>query len=815
MTTRPTREATNASRRGTLPRGHNPSRLTDAQPRSRVPELATPVIARTDLWPASLRSHEQLIAAMGELDGHRDAKERARRRLALGLLLDWLGGFAGDSWQQRWLASGADAAGRDWPNLVTFRGVNKAYRVTQMTGATSRLILLDAIRPSYSWLFATIAGTLYERFRDIRDPAGFAALDAECARTTPRFTPTDQRSAYVQLSRILVHTGGRLADITVDDCIEASRAQQQYHHKNQTHWYPLLRQAGILPETSPPSMKAVTRRGQLSIVELVDAQHVECRPVRDLFVDYLAERAPGLDYSSIVALVSKLVRLFWRDLEIHEPGIDSLNLPVEVARRWKQRLSVVRRAGDPVGRPREDVNANLMAVRAFYADLNHWALEDPARWAAWVAPSPVTSRDLAGMGKQRQRSIARRHQRTRELSSVLPQLVARAETQRRAATALLAAATRAETGELFESGGETMRRLPPSRDSGRPGVIFGQPAAPNASRVNVTLLEDYAFWAWASIEVLRHTAMRIREMLELTHRSFVAYTLPGTDEVIPLLQVTPSKTDRERLLVVSPELSEALAAIIARVRGGSDHIPLVSRYEGAERIHSPALPFLFQRPRGALQQPINGMFIKQVLDRVVTLDLIPAGDGSPLRFTPHDFRRIFATDAAAAGLPVHILAKILGHESIATTQVYVAIYDQEVIEHHRGFIARRRSLRPSAEYREPTDAEWDDFIGHFAQRKVELGTCGRAYGTRCQHEHACVRCPMLRPDPAQHDRLVEIIANLHERLTEAHERGWHGEIQGLQVSLEGAEQKLAAMRRSTRPPLPIQLGLPGASGPRA
>ena len=54
-----------------------------------------------------------------------------------------------------------------------------------------------------------------------------------------------------------------------------------------------------------------------------------------------------------------------------------------------------------------------------------------------------------------------------------------------------------------------------------------------------------------------------------------------------------------------------------------------------------------------------------------------------------------------------------------------AIYDQEVIEHHRGFIARRRSLRPSAEYREPTDAEWDDFIGHFAQRKVELLGRGR------------------------------------------------------------------------------------------
>ncbi|MGI8665137.1 MAG: tyrosine-type recombinase/integrase, partial [Jatrophihabitans sp.] len=544
---------------------------------------------------------------MGELDGHRDVKERARRRLALRLLLDWMGGFAGDSWQQRWLASGADAAGRDWPSLVSFRGVNKAYRVTQMTGASSRLILMDAIRPSYAWLFATIAGTLYERFREVRDPAGFTALDVECARTTPRFTPTDQRSAYVQLSRILIHTGGRLADITLDDCVEASRAQQQYQHKNHTHWYPLLRQAGILPETSPPSMLAATRRGQLSIAELVDAQHVACGPIRDLFIDYLSERAPGLDYSSIVALVSKLIRLFWRDLEIHEPGIDSLNLPVEVARRWKQRLSVVGH-GKGAGRHREDLQANLMAVRAFYADLTHWALEDPGRWAAWVAPSPVTSRDLAGMGKQRQRSVARRHQRVRELSPVLPQLVTRAETQRRGAIALLDAATSAEAGELFESDGVRMRRLPLARD-GRPGVIFGQPLDPQAPRVNITLLEDYAFWAWASIEVLRHTAMRIREMLELTHRSFVAYTLPGTDEVIPLLQVAPSKTDRERLLVVSPELSEALASIIARVRGGTDHIPLVSRYDGAERLHSPALPFLYQRPQGARQQPISTMFI--------------------------------------------------------------------------------------------------------------------------------------------------------------------------------------------------------------
>ncbi|MEU1550640.1 hypothetical protein [Nocardia sp. NPDC005745] len=68
---------------------------------------------------------------------------------------------------------------------------------------------------------------------------------------------------------------------------------------------------------------------------------------------------------------------------------------------------------------------------------------------------------------------------------------------------------------------------------------------------------------------------------------------------------------------------------------------------------------------------------------------------------------------------------------------YKAVYPQEAINGHRAFIARRRTLCPSEEYRAPTDAEWDEFLGHFERRKVALGECGRAYGTSCQHEHSC------------------------------------------------------------------------------
>ena len=40
-------------------------------------------------------------------------------------------------------------------------------------------------------------------------------------------------------------------------------------------------------------------------------------------------------------------------------------------------------------------------------------------------------------------------------------------------------------------------------------------------------------------------------MLELSHHSITEYRLPSTGELVPLLQIAPSKTDTERLLSFS------------------------------------------------------------------------------------------------------------------------------------------------------------------------------------------------------------------------------------------------------------------------
>ena len=87
-------------------------------------------------------------------------------------------------------------------------------------------------------------------------------------------------------------------------------------------------------------------------------------------------------------------------------------------------------------------------------------------------------------------------------------------------------------------------------------------------RRDLTFEEHRGFWTWAMVEVLRHTGIRIEELTELSHHSLIQYRLPATGELIPLLQITPSKTDAERLLVISPELADVLSTIVARIRGG-------------------------------------------------------------------------------------------------------------------------------------------------------------------------------------------------------------------------------------------------------
>ncbi|NMO56076.1 site-specific integrase [Actinoplanes sp. TBRC 11911] len=569
---------------------------------------------------------------------------------------------------------------------------------------------------------------------------------------------------------------------------------------------------GVFGPNAAATLRELRTAGQLTPDELIDRYGLTCRPIRNLLVDYLRERQPALDYTSLDSLANMLGRLFWADLERHHPGIDSLHLDPQVAAAWKQRLRTITRTtraedgrATKIEAERISYRACLTPVRAFYLDLAHWAVEDPARWAQWVAPCPIGSEE-SNQKKEIRRRKSRMDARTRERLPVLPILARSVEHYRRDAAALLDAARQTSPGESFTAAGQTLTRITPAR-SASTKVWAVDPAT--GRRRDLVREEEYAFWAFAAVEVLRATGIRIEELTELSHHSLVQYRLPTTGELVPLLQIAPSKTDIERLLVVSPELADVLSTIIQRVRGANRAIPLVASYDPRERTWSPALPLLFQRRVGTEQRAITDKVIREMLDTAIDhADLKDPATHEPLRFTPHDFRRVFITDAVLNGLPPHIAQVIAGHSDINVTMGYKAVYPEEAIQSHLAFLARRRSLRPSDEYRVPTDEEWQEFLGHFERRKVSTGTCGRAFSTPCIHEHACIRCSMLWPDPAQRDRLAEIRENLIARIAEAEREGWLGEVEGLRISLAGADDKLAQIDRRTSGGSAVNLGLP-------
>jgi Phage integrase family len=689
------------------------------------------------------------------------AGAQKQRTLGLASVLGWLEAQPGDSWQDRWLASGADSAGRAWRDVpagwLASRGSYSDARLGRLSAALLTVICADVVRPGMSWFAGSVmrGGHLVTGMQSGRDPEGFARLRELCDRD-PNVSPEARAHVLHRGAVIVGAKGGLLRQITVGDVMELLDAEASAHAKPMAHgsgFYRMLHRMGIFGASAPQTLRELTSSRQRTPGELIDRYDLACRPVRDLLVGYLKERQPALDYSSLRKLSAALAGGFWKDLERHHPGISSLHLPAHVAEAWKQRLRsrqkvIVTGTGAKAAVTVERISYRqcLTPVRAFYLDLAQWAIEEPGRWAAWAVPCPVGAEEINQRKAARHRK-SRMDARTRERLPVLPVLVRAVDERRKNAGELLQAARQAHPGETFTAAGQTLTRSVTTRPASEK-VWADDPVT--GKRRDLAVEEDLAFWAWAAVEVLRMTGVRVEELLEISHHSLVQYQLPGTGELVPLLQIVPSKTDTERLLVVSPDLADVLSVIICRIRGDSGAVPLVRAYDRRECLWIGPAPLLFQRRFGADNRRICDSTIRNMLNTALAgAALAGHADRTPLHYSPHDFRRIFITDAIMSGLPPHIAQIIAGHQDLNVTMGYKAVYPDEAIQAHLAFLTRRRALRPSEEYRTPTDEEWAEFLGHFELRKVATGTCGRAFGTPCIHEHSCLTEMILITSPGR------------------------------------------------------------------
>lgn len=111
----------------------------------RQPELTRAPIGRPTVWSQTAADRDTVLARFDTLvtgvTGGEVGKRERRRRHGVVLLLDWLASFDGDTWQQRWVASGLNDHGNGWTGRLAdpATGPTGHRRATLIGGAGALL----------------------------------------------------------------------------------------------------------------------------------------------------------------------------------------------------------------------------------------------------------------------------------------------------------------------------------------------------------------------------------------------------------------------------------------------------------------------------------------------------------------------------------------------------------------------------------------------------------------------------------------------------------------------------------------------------
>ena len=233
--------------------------------------------------------------------------------------------------------------------------------------------------------------------------------------------------------------------------------------------------------------------------------------------------------------------------------------------------------------------------------------------------------------------------------------------------------------------------------------------------------------------ILRLTGIRCEELLELTHHGITEYRLPATGELVPLLQIAPSKTDTERLLLVSPELADVSV-------GDHQPAPRPRRRRPADR--------LLRRPGTGLE-PCDAAAVSAV-HRQREPGIHPQRDPQAAhrraRRDRPDRRHRRPAHVLPARLPKNLRDR-RHHERPAAPHRPGHLRAQDDRHHDRPSTPPRRSrptgrsspaAAPPGPARStvlPPTKNGTPSSPTSRSGKVSVGTCARAFASPCVHEH--------------------------------------------------------------------------------
>ncbi len=177
-----------------------------------------------------------------------------------------------------------------------------------------------------------------------------------------------------------------------------------------------------------------------------------------------------------------------------------------------------------------------------------------------------------------------------------------------------------------------------------------RPLSEDAARAVIAQVDTQAMLPWvaardsAVLTLLYGCGLRISEALGLH----------GADAPLPEVLRIRGKGDKERLVPVLPVAQAAVA----------DYLRLCPYPASAQEP-------LFRGTRGG---PLNPRLVAKAMEQA------RMALGLPATATPHALRHSFATHLLASGGDLRAIQELLGHASLATTQVYTAVDTARLME---------------------------------------------------------------------------------------------------------------------------------------
>ena len=147
--------------------------------------------------------------------------------------------------------------------------------------------------------------------------------------------------------------------------------------------------------------------------------------------------------------------------------------------------------------------------------------------------------------------------------------------------------------------------------------------------------------------------------------------------VSEVAQILIEEIDGERILVHGKGEKDRYVYLNAKAQ------LMLERYMSERKDKS---PYLFPRCRDGWRNPKN---IEEGHIDMATIEQMTrkiAKRAGVERANPHKFRRTCATMALRRGMPIEQVSKMLGHEQVSTTQIYLDLTEDELALAHKKYV---------------------------------------------------------------------------------------------------------------------------------